>query len=83
MQGGERVRRLLLAWENLLAEIGEPRAHGRIGQGIHDRGIEPGDDGRRRSLGGKKPLPVFDVEPGRPASSTVGMWALPPGGAWP
>ena len=55
VQGGERLRRLLLAWENLLAEIGEPCAHGRIGQGIHDRGIEPRDDGRRRALGAKNP----------------------------
>ena len=65
VQGGERLRRLLLAREDLLAEIDEPRAHRGIGQGIHDRRIEPGDDGRRRALGGKKPLPVLDVEPGQ------------------
>src|SRR5262249_3217294 len=38
----ERLRGLLIARENRLTEIGELRADGRIGQGIHDRRIELG-----------------------------------------
>ena len=48
LQCAKRLGRLLLARENLLAKIGEPRTHRRIGQGINDRGIELGD---RRLIG--------------------------------
>jgi transposase len=49
--GAKRLGRLLLARENLLCEIGEPCPHVRIGQGVHGRGIELGDDVLRRRLG--------------------------------
>ena len=39
LQACKRLRRLLLARENLLAEIGEARAHARISQSLHDRRI--------------------------------------------
>ena len=58
MAGGERLRRLLIARENLLPEIGEPRTHRRISQRLRDHGIEPGDDGHRRTrtLAVRKPF---------------------------
>src|SRR6476620_472629 len=37
---GERLRALLLARRNLLAEAGQPLAHRRIGEGIHGGGGE-------------------------------------------
>src|ERR1700738_2188417 len=57
------LRRLLLAREAFLAKIGEPRTHCRVGQGLDNRGIEPSDDGRRRTLGCPKCLPGRHVEP--------------------
>lgn len=50
VEGAERLRRLLVAWVNLLPEIGEPPTYLRIGRGIHDRSIELADDVLRRSL---------------------------------
>ena len=44
VKGSECLRRLLLARRNLLAQIGEPLANGRIGQGFDNRAIERGDD---------------------------------------
>jgi hypothetical protein len=34
--GAERLRRLLITWENLLSKISEPRTHKRIGQCTYD-----------------------------------------------
>ena len=53
LEGGERLRRLLLARRDHVAEIGKPRARGGIGEHIDHRGIELGDDVRRRPLGCK------------------------------
>jgi hypothetical protein len=51
LKGGERPWRLLLARNNLLAEVAEPRTNGWVGQRFYDRGIDFGDDVRRRPLG--------------------------------
>src|SRR2546428_2939433 len=51
VEGAERFRRLLLGRENLLTKLGEPRPYRRIGQGLHHRGIELGDDVPGRVLG--------------------------------
>ena len=44
VQGAECLRGLLLAWEKLLPEIGQARAHLRVGEAA---GGEPDDDGDR------------------------------------
>src|SRR5262245_45327684 len=63
--GGERLRRLLFARQDLLAEIDEPRAHHGIGQRLHHRGIEPGDDGGGRAPGSEEAVPVLERKPGQ------------------
>src|SRR5262249_10572744 len=47
----QRLRRLLLAREYPLTEVGEPRTHYRIRQRTHDRGIQSLDHIPRRALG--------------------------------
>src|SRR5262249_49327021 len=41
LQGGEGLRRLLLARENLLPDIGEPSPRRRVGERGHDRDVLP------------------------------------------
>src|ERR1043166_5495846 len=60
--GDERLRRLLLARRNLLAEVGEPLAHARVRERRDHRGIEPGDDASRRALGHPERMPDRDVQ---------------------
>jgi hypothetical protein len=50
LQGGERLRRLLLARRKLKPKIGEAGTHKRIGHRIHSSGIELGDDIIRGAL---------------------------------
>src|SRR5262245_42980352 len=47
---GERLRRLLLAWRDLVSELVEPLPHAGVGQGFHGRGVELGDHVLRRAL---------------------------------
>src|SRR5436190_16372036 len=42
MECAQRLGRLLLAWIYLLAKLGEPRTHRRIGQSINNCGVELG-----------------------------------------
>src|SRR5262249_47972449 len=58
---GKPLRRLLLAWKYLLAEICEPRTHVRIGEGLPDRGVELADDGLGRGLRRKQRKPPRNV----------------------
>jgi hypothetical protein len=51
MEGAEPLRGLMLALRNLRPEIGDAFLHRRIGERLHNRGIELGDDGLRRALG--------------------------------
>src|SRR4051794_11471689 len=62
---GERFRRLRLARENVLAEIGETTAHRRIGERIDDRSVQLCYDGPGRSPGRKQRLPAGEVESGQ------------------
>src|SRR6185437_6032045 len=62
----ERLRRLSFAWRNLLSEFGEPLTHSRIGQGIHNRGIEFRDNRRRRVFWRPHPVPNGNVKAGQP-----------------
>src|SRR4029077_19216901 len=55
--GGERLWRLLLARPDSLAQVGEPLAYCRIGQGLHDGYMSQNDA----------------CSPGIPASSNVGV----------
>src|SRR5499426_2007578 len=50
VKSAERLRRLLLARGDHVAELGEPLPHPRIRQGVHDRGVELGDDVCGRAL---------------------------------
>jgi hypothetical protein len=63
---GERLRRLLLARKNLLAQTGEPRTHVRIGERLHDRGVELADDGLGRSFRRKQRKPPGNVNSRQP-----------------
>jgi hypothetical protein len=49
-----RLRRLPFARESLHPEIGDPRAHCRVGERFHGRRIELGDDISLRALGCEK-----------------------------
>src|SRR6266849_1447354 len=60
---GEGLRRLLVAWVNLLPEVGEPRAHRLVSEGRHGGAIEPGDDILWRTRWRPKGLPVGKIEP--------------------
>src|SRR5260370_34724754 len=55
--GGQRLGGLLVARRDFLAEIGKLLPHFRIGQRLHDRGIEPGDDLFRGAFGGPDRVP--------------------------
>src|SRR5262245_53544141 len=66
VKGRERVWRLLLARDDMLAEVSQPLAHRQIGQPIQDRCIELADDILRRALGGANRIPNRGVEPGQP-----------------
>src|SRR5215831_5870973 len=66
VKGRERVWRLLLARDDMLAEVSQPLAHRRIGQPIQDRCIELADDILRRAFGGPNRIPNRGVEPGQP-----------------
>src|SRR5262249_35822165 len=73
----------LVARENLLSKIAKPIMHRRVGQSLHDRGVELGDYRRRRVLGSEKVLASFPRKnlAGQPRPQS-GCRALPRGGAW-
>src|SRR5262249_56317150 len=73
LHGAERLWRLLLAGRNLLDDFGEPLTDPRTGQSSNNGGIKFGHNFLRRSFGYPKPLPDRNINPGSPASSTVGM----------
>src|SRR5262245_6526561 len=62
LESVERFGRLLLAWRDFLPEVGEPFAHGGIGQRLDDRGIEFRNDVRRRRPGRPKRGPNRNVK---------------------
>src|SRR5262245_23516417 len=62
LEGSKRLGRLLVAWENLLPEVGEACAHRRVGQSGHDGVIEPGNNIPWRGRRHPKGLPVGEVE---------------------
>src|SRR3984893_16069317 len=53
----KRLRVLILARRDFLAEVGEPFAHVGIGQGVHDGGIELCDNLLRCALGRPERMP--------------------------
>ena len=58
LECGESFRRLFrLARSDIQSEIGEPLAHGRIGERLHHRAIELGDDVLRCAFGREEPEP--------------------------
>src|ERR1700694_903151 len=57
---GKCLRRLLLAWRNLLAGAGQPLADSGIGERIHGGGGELGNSLAWRSLGDPQPIPGGD-----------------------
>src|SRR6516225_7741580 len=65
VKGRERVWRLLLARDNMLAKVSQPLAHRRIGQPIQDRRIELADDILRRALRSPNRIPDRRVELGQ------------------
>src|SRR5947209_14133311 len=64
MKGRETFRRLLLARGNVESELGEAGAHRWVGEHLHHRTVERGDDLLGRALGGKETEPSRSVEPG-------------------
>src|SRR5437764_8655713 len=50
VEGAEGLGPLLIARENILAEIVQARAHGRVRKRIHDRSVEFDDDLLRRGF---------------------------------
>src|SRR5438270_71712 len=71
----ERLRRLLVRWENFLTQVSEPRAHRWVGKGLNGHGIELGNNVLGGARGRPKPEPGRHIRPGIPASSTVGISA--------
>src|SRR6516165_3690956 len=63
LKGAERLRSLPVTRKYLLSEVGQPRPHLRVAQGVHGCGIEFGGDILRRAVGQPKPMPLRDVEP--------------------
>src|SRR5262245_66490922 len=57
VEGGERLRRLLRARKDVLAEIGEALAHGGLVQRLDDDRVEPCHDLLWRALGRPAGLP--------------------------
>src|SRR5712675_477246 len=49
--GGERLWRLVLVRPDSLAQVSEPLAYRRIGQGLHDGDMKAGDDILRCAFG--------------------------------
>jgi len=45
----ECLRRLLVARENVLSKLRQPRAHGSVGQGLDGCGVESAEDWLRRA----------------------------------
>src|SRR5262249_56771244 len=62
VMGEQRLRGLILARGNLLAELSETLTHTRIGQSFDDRGIELIVDDFRRAFGRPNPVPDSDVQ---------------------
>src|SRR5262245_62008779 len=50
-KGSERFRRLLSARGNVLANVGQPRSHGGIGERVHHGRIELVDHGSWQAFG--------------------------------
>jgi hypothetical protein len=59
--GVERLRILPFVREDLLPKLGQLGPHRRVGEGLHDYGVEPGGDRRRYALGQPEPMPQRDV----------------------
>ena len=59
----ERLRVLILARRDFLAEVGEPFAHVGIGQGVHDGGIELCDNLLRCALAHPERMPNRNMKP--------------------
>src|SRR5258706_4353588 len=57
-------RRLLLARGDVEPEVREARAHERIGERLHQRGVEPGDDFLRQPPRAEQAEPSRSVETG-------------------
>src|SRR5262249_1243543 len=70
---GERLWRLFVARPDFLTHLGEPLAHRWIRQGVHECGMELGDNILGRPLGRPKTMPNRPVKTGHPASSIVGV----------
>src|SRR5262245_38305731 len=60
--GGKRLRGLLGARPDFLADVAEALDQCRIGQRVHHRGVELGDDILRRALGHPQPMPERGVQ---------------------
>src|SRR5262245_24215061 len=77
----ERLGRLFLARPDFLTHVGEPLAHRWIRQGVHECGMELGDNILRRALGRPKTMPKRRVKAGHPCF--VDRWSIgrrrPPG----
>src|SRR5262249_13070412 len=70
---GERLRRLFFARPDFLTHVGEPLAHRWIRQGVHECGMELGDNTLGRALARTKTMPKRRVKAGHPTSSIVGV----------
>src|SRR5205814_5304029 len=65
LEGGQRLRRKLLARENILREIDQLLPDRWIGQRARGGTIELGDDVLRRALGRPQRVPEREVEAGQ------------------
>src|SRR5262249_15000705 len=63
-QGGPGLRRLLFDRERVQAPLFEPLAHGRVGERMAQRGIEPVDDRPRRAGRRQQHVPEIEIELG-------------------
>src|SRR5262245_843881 len=80
LEGGQRLRRLLLARRHFEPEFGKAPTHGRIGQGLHDRRVEPVYDILRRALGHPESIPkrgVKTLQPGLVHGCDIGCGCEP------
>src|SRR5262245_49459189 len=65
VEGSQPLRRLLVAWHNLITQVYKPLAGRRIGQSLHDRRVELADDPVRRAFWNPNRTPNRTVEPGQ------------------
>jgi hypothetical protein len=62
LQRGKRLRILLLAGNNFLADFRKALTHACVGQGVNQRRIQFSDDILGRTLWGPKPMPIRNIE---------------------